>query len=116
MWINNAYISIDYVVSINSFIEPLHNSSGPGLDTHLCLIFGMSNVDTGNEIFDLNPYEGHPALSTLEADVLWEYAKLSQHVKIVEWYSFFQLVGNVNWDSFMPVACLENTPIERCSR
>ncbi|PAV23826.1 dash complex subunit dad3 [Pyrrhoderma noxium] len=43
----------------------------------------MSNVDTGNEIFDLNPYEGHPALSTLEADVLWEYAKLSQHVKIL---------------------------------
>ncbi|KAG1756324.1 DASH complex subunit Dad3-domain-containing protein [Suillus paluster] len=32
-------------------------------------------------IFDVNPYESHPSLTALEADVLWEYAKLSQHVK-----------------------------------
>ena len=36
-----------------------------------------------NEIFTTNPYEGHPTLSQLESDVLWEYAKLSQHVKVV---------------------------------
>lgn len=35
-------------------------------------------------IFSNNPYEGHPALSPLEAEVLWTYAKLVQHhVKIV---------------------------------
>lgn len=39
----------------------------------------MSNSD----IFNSNPYEGHINLSPLEADVLWEYAKLSQHVKEV---------------------------------
>ena len=34
-------------------------------------------------IFDANPYEAHPNLSPLEANVLWEYAKLSQHIKEV---------------------------------
>ncbi|KAH9180739.1 DASH complex subunit Dad3-domain-containing protein [Lactarius sanguifluus] len=29
----------------------------------------------------INPYEDHPSLSPLEAEVLWEYAKLNQHVK-----------------------------------
>ncbi|KAI9571385.1 DASH complex subunit Dad3-domain-containing protein [Boletus coccyginus] len=31
-------------------------------------------------VFDLNPYQG-TALSTTEADLLWEYAKLAQHIK-----------------------------------
>jgi DASH complex subunit DAD3 len=31
----------------------------------------------------VNPYEGHPGLSELEAAVLWEYAKLAQNVRIV---------------------------------
>jgi DASH complex subunit DAD3 len=39
-------------------------------------------------IFETNPYETHPSLSPLEADVLWEYAKLSQHVKEVRTISF----------------------------
>ncbi|KAN0077136.1 DASH complex subunit Dad3 domain containing protein [Tylopilus felleus] len=30
---------------------------------------------------DINPYESHPALSTTEADILWEYAKLAHHIK-----------------------------------
>ena len=30
-----------------------------------------------------NPYEGHPNLSELEAEVLWQYAKLSQNIKEV---------------------------------
>ncbi|CCM04430.1 uncharacterized protein FIBRA_06609 [Fibroporia radiculosa] len=30
---------------------------------------------------DTNPYEGHPALSETEAEVLWQYAKLSQNIK-----------------------------------
>lgn len=33
------------------------------------------------DVFDANPYESHPSLTALEANVLWEYAKLSQHVK-----------------------------------
>lgn len=31
----------------------------------------------------MNPYETHAGLTPLEANVLWEYAKLSQHVKDV---------------------------------
>jgi len=36
-----------------------------------------------DDILAVNPYEGHPSLSQLEADVLWEYAKLAHHVKTV---------------------------------
>jgi DASH complex subunit DAD3 len=36
-----------------------------------------------DDILTINPYEGHPSLSQLEADVLWEYAKLAHHVKTV---------------------------------
>ncbi|KAL5532824.1 hypothetical protein ACEPAF_4598 [Sanghuangporus sanghuang] len=43
----------------------------------------MANTDSGNEIFKVNPYEGHASLTQLEAEVLWEYAKLSQHVKLL---------------------------------
>ncbi|KAF8274880.1 DASH complex subunit Dad3-domain-containing protein [Lactarius quietus] len=34
-----------------------------------------------SQIFTINPYEDHPSLSPLEADVLWEYAKLNQQIK-----------------------------------
>ncbi|KAK0482625.1 DASH complex subunit Dad3, partial [Armillaria novae-zelandiae] len=34
-------------------------------------------------IFLNNPYTGHPSLTALEADVLWEYAKLAANVKQV---------------------------------
>jgi len=40
-----------------------------------------ATVISPDSIFDTNPYETHPSLSPLEADVLWEYAKLSHHVK-----------------------------------
>lgn len=43
----------------------------------------MATADAGSAIFESNPYDGHPSLSQLEAEVLWEYAKLSQHIKIV---------------------------------
>ncbi|GLB34800.1 putative DASH complex subunit Dad3 [Lyophyllum shimeji] len=36
-----------------------------------------------NDIFHVNPYESHPSLTATEAEVLWEYAKLAQHVKLV---------------------------------
>ncbi|KAG8918818.1 hypothetical protein FRC03_012717 [Tulasnella sp. 419] len=32
-------------------------------------------------IMDENPYAGHPELSSLEAEVLWEYAKMAAMVK-----------------------------------
>lgn len=32
-------------------------------------------------ILEENPYAGHPELSTLESDVLWEYAKMATLVK-----------------------------------
>ncbi|KAI0306432.1 DASH complex subunit Dad3-domain-containing protein [Multifurca ochricompacta] len=33
------------------------------------------------QVFSINPYENHPSLSQVEAEVLWEYAKLNQHIK-----------------------------------
>ncbi|KAI0748509.1 DASH complex subunit Dad3-domain-containing protein [Daedaleopsis nitida] len=41
----------------------------------------MSTALSSNSVFDANPYEGHPNLSELEAEVLWQYAKLSQNMK-----------------------------------
>ncbi|KAN0140765.1 DASH complex subunit Dad3 domain containing protein [Lactarius tabidus] len=35
----------------------------------------------GSQIFTINPYDDHPSLSPLEAEVLWEYAKLNQQIK-----------------------------------
>ena len=40
------------------------------------------------QIFEVNPYENHPELSQTEAEVLWEYAKLNQRLKIVSAPSF----------------------------
>jgi hypothetical protein len=42
-----------------------------------------TTATSADSIFETNPYEMHPGLSPLEADVLWEYAKLSQHIKEV---------------------------------
>ncbi len=36
-----------------------------------------------SSVLETNPYEGHPNLSELEAEVLWQYAKLSQNIKEV---------------------------------
>jgi hypothetical protein len=44
----------------------------------------MSSHVPGSDIFHKNPYESHPSLSPTEAEVLWEYAKLAQHVKEVQ--------------------------------
>ncbi|CAA7271600.1 unnamed protein product [Cyclocybe aegerita] len=43
----------------------------------------MSTPPASNDIFAVNPYESHPSLTPLEAAVLWEYAKLAQHVRMV---------------------------------
>jgi hypothetical protein len=42
-----------------------------------------SVTGTASEVFIKNPYESHPSLTSTEAEVLWEYAKLAQHVKDV---------------------------------
>jgi hypothetical protein len=42
-----------------------------------------SNPTSSSEIFSVNPYENHPSLTQIEAEVLWEYAKLNQHIKDV---------------------------------
>ena len=43
----------------------------------------MASSLSSSTVFEANPYEGHPALSELEAEVLWQYAKLAQNVKEV---------------------------------
>ena len=43
---------------------------------------------------DINPYEGHPSLSQLEAAVLWEYAKLAQNVGMVSLFIFHSYRGS----------------------
>ncbi|KAI0782227.1 DASH complex subunit Dad3-domain-containing protein [Abortiporus biennis] len=40
----------------------------------------MSSLSS-SAVFESNPYEGHPNLTELEAEVLWQYAKLSQNIK-----------------------------------
>jgi DASH complex subunit DAD3 len=42
-----------------------------------------TSATTSSPIFSVNPYENHPSLTQIEADVLWEYAKLNQHIKDV---------------------------------
>lgn len=42
-----------------------------------------SATSGGSQIFTINPYEDHPSLSPLEAEALWEYAKLNQHIKVL---------------------------------
>ena len=41
------------------------------------------------QIFEVNPYENHPDLTQTEAEVLWEYAKLNQRLKIVSVFRTF---------------------------
>ncbi|KIP12359.1 hypothetical protein PHLGIDRAFT_21144 [Phlebiopsis gigantea 11061_1 CR5-6] len=41
----------------------------------------MATSLSSSNVFETNPYEGHPSLSELEAEVLWQYAKLAQNVK-----------------------------------
>jgi len=43
----------------------------------------MATSDVVSDVFETNPYESHSGLSPLEAEVLWEYAKLAQHDKIL---------------------------------
>ena len=50
----------------------------------------MTNNPIDTDVFEVNPYEGHPSLTQLESEVLWEYAKLSQHVKIVSFLPHFE--------------------------
>lgn len=42
-----------------------------------------ASASSSNDIFSVNPYDGHPQLKPVEAEVLWEYAKLAQHVRIL---------------------------------
>ncbi|KAJ7257875.1 DASH complex subunit Dad3-domain-containing protein [Mycena haematopus] len=36
------------------------------------------------DVFVENPYLNHPSLSSIEAEVLWEYAKLAQNLKLLK--------------------------------
>lgn len=40
-------------------------------------------MSTEIDLEEVNPYEGHLELTKLEAEVLWEYAKLAKNVKNV---------------------------------
>jgi DASH complex subunit DAD3 len=44
-----------------------------------------TTMDANSQIFSVNPYEDHPSLTQIEADLLWEYAKLNQHIKDVRY-------------------------------
>ena len=46
-----------------------------------------AGTTSNSQIFSINPYEDHPSLTKIEADVLWEYAKLNQHIKDVRYVS-----------------------------
>ena len=38
---------------------------------------------SSNDIFLVNPYQSHTSLTSVEAEVLWEYAKLAQNLRMV---------------------------------
>jgi hypothetical protein len=38
---------------------------------------------SSNDIFLVNPYQSHPSLTPQETEVLWEYAKLAQNLRMV---------------------------------
>lgn len=68
----------------------------------------MTNV--GPDLDDaVNVYEDHPELSKLQADVLWEYAKLAKNVKTVG----HRLVGRVLLGSYLVAAAAKDAEIER---
>ena len=46
-------------------------------------VMATSSSASSGQIFSVNPYENHPSLTEIEAEVLWEYAKLNQHIKDV---------------------------------
>ena len=48
-----------------------------------CTPITMAAALQSSTVFQTNPYEGHPNLSELEAEVLWQYAQLSQSIKEV---------------------------------
>jgi len=41
----------------------------------------MTSPPPPPDVFADNPYANHPGLSSIESEVLWEYAKLAQHLK-----------------------------------
>ena len=55
----------------------------------------MSSLATST-VFETNPYEGHPNLTELEAEVLWQYAQLSQNIKEVRSAQTTFVVSEVN--------------------
>jgi hypothetical protein len=43
---------------------------------------GASTIDSFSEaIYETNPYANYPELSTTEAELLWELAKMNQRIK-----------------------------------
>ena len=61
--------------------------NGP-LGTCTMAASASASAVSSSQIFSVNPYEDHPSLTQIEADVLWEYAKLNQHIKDVRIYTF----------------------------
>jgi hypothetical protein len=47
------------------------------------MLIGVHINGMSNEILLVNPYHSHPSLTPLEAEVLWEYAKLAQNLRMV---------------------------------
>ncbi|KAJ7224505.1 DASH complex subunit Dad3-domain-containing protein, partial [Mycena pura] len=44
----------------------------------------MSSPPPPPDVFADNPYLNHPSLSPIESEVLWEYAKLAQNLKLLK--------------------------------
>lgn len=72
------------------------------------------------QIFKVNPYENHPELTQTEAEVLWEYAKLNQLLKIVSvWtlsFTFFSLPKSIFHKMIAETKRLSQVPEEHLLR
>jgi hypothetical protein len=73
----DAYTSTNWVIMI------VRSFSRRARSLPTTIMTTIAANDMGVDILDANPYDGHPALTQLESEVLWEYAKLSQQIKTV---------------------------------
>ncbi|KAJ7481161.1 DASH complex subunit Dad3-domain-containing protein [Mycena galericulata] len=44
----------------------------------------MASSPPPTNVFDESPYANHPSLSPIEQEVLWEYAKLAENLKLLK--------------------------------
>lgn len=79
---NEAHIQEIHSVAPNFNALIINTSVGKSTAYAVVEALPMSSQPS-NEIFLVNPYQSHTSLTPVEAEVLWEYAKLAQNLRVV---------------------------------